>query len=270
MTALTTPNPLARVTRAVLTDLFSGYTPFEKIFFPALMLLQVIVSLVAFEGWMSFIVALCGMACVILVGKGRLSNYFFGVIQNVFYLVLSLQAFFIGEVTISVFYVLTQFWGLYTWRKNMQLSRTRSGAASATLPAPGKQGVTAALDAEVAGQPVDVQTRRLTPTWIVFCLVLLAAASWGYGALLQGWGSNQPYVDAFTTVIALIAQVLMVYRFREQWVGWLVLNAVQIYLWSTVEGLGNTAMMAMYLGFIANSAYGWYNWTRLSRTGAAS
>lgn len=284
MTALTTPNPLARVTRAVLTDLFSGYTPFEKIFFPALMLLQVIVSLVAFEGWMSFIVALCGMACVILVGKGRLSNYFFGVIQNVFYLVLSLQAFFIGEVTISVFYVLTQFWGLYTWRKNMQLSRTSSGTASPALPVPGRQGVAAqdtgsgaggqapasALDAEAAGQPVDVQTRRLTPTWIVFCLALLAAASWGYGALLQGWGSNQPYVDAFTTVIALIAQVLMVYRFREQWVGWLVLNAVQIYLWSTVEGGGNTAMMAMYLGFIANSAYGWYNWTKLSRTGAAS
>lgn len=72
-------------------------------------------------------------------------------------------------------------------------------------------------------------------------------------------------VDAFTTVIALISQVLMVYRFREQWIGWLVLNAVQVYLWSTVEGGGNMAIMAMYLGFIANSIYGWYNWTKLSR-----
>lgn len=214
------------------------------------MLLQIVVSAVAFEGWMSFIVALCGMACVILVGKGRLSNYFFGVIQNVFYLVLAFQAFFIGEVTIAVFYVLTQFWGLYTWRKNMQVSREL--AASTPFSAG-------------AEQPVDVKTRRLSLTWIGICLAVLAIASWGYGYLLTGWGSNQPYVDAFTTVIALISQVLMVYRFREQWVGWLVLNAVQIYLWSTTEGGGNMAIMAMYLGFMANSIYGWYNWTKLSR-----
>lgn len=240
--------------RRIFADLFSGYTPFEKVFFSCLMLLQVVVSAVAFEGWMSFIVALCGMACVILVGKGRLSNYFFGVIQNVFYLVISLQAFFIGEVTISVFYVLTQFWGLYTWRKNMQANKEQTEAEADSPPGP-----------EHTSHPADVKTRRLSLTWIGACLLVLALASWGYGHLLTGWGSNQPYVDAFTTVIALISQVLMVYRFREQWVGWLVLNAVQIYLWSTTEGGGNMAIMAMYLGFMANSIYGWYNWTRLSR-----
>lgn len=247
-------NPLTRLARAAYTDLLIGYTPFEKVFFPALILLQVVVSAVAFEGWLSFVTAFAGMVCVILVGKGRLSNYFFGIVQNVPYLILAYQAYFIGEITIAAFYVLTQFWGLYMWRKNMRAARGQGGRGGAS-----------ALASAAKGTPLDVQTRRLTLPAIIGVLALLAAASWGYGVLLDSWGSNQPYVDAFTTVIAIIAQVLMVYRFREQWVGWLVLNAVQIYLWSTVEGGGNLALMAMYLGFMANSAYGWYNWTKLSK-----
>ncbi|MBM7052182.1 nicotinamide mononucleotide transporter [Rothia sp. ZJ1223] len=54
-----------------------------------------------------------------LVGKGSISNYFFGLVQNVFYFYLALQAVFFGEVMFEFFYVITQFWGLYTWRKNM-------------------------------------------------------------------------------------------------------------------------------------------------------
>ncbi|MBF0808774.1 hypothetical protein E4U03_09200 [Rothia nasimurium] len=278
-------SPLGRLAKATYTDLFTGYTPFEKVFFPALILLQVVVSTVAFEGWLSFITAFAGMVCVILVGKGRLSNYFFGIVQNVPYLILAYQAYFIGEITIAAFYVLTQFWGLYMWRKNMraakeqhelggasfdgagQLAGSRaatSGTGARGTDAGGQSGASA-LASAAEGTPLDVQTRRLTLPAIAGVLALLAAASWGYGVLLNGWGSNQPYVDAFTTVIALISQVLMVYRFREQWVGWLVLNTVQIYLWSTVEGGGNMSIMAMYLGFIANSVYGWYNWTKLSR-----
>lgn len=243
-------NPLARTIRAVCTDLFMGYTPFEKVFFATLIGLQILVSATVFEGWLSAVTAVAGMICVILVGKGRISNYFFGVIQNVPYLILAFQAYFIGEITIAAFYVITQFWGLYLWRKNMRVEKSQAQrAATSTLE----------------DEPRDVITRRLSLPQIGLALLILGLLTWGYGYLLTQWGSNQPYVDGFTTVIAVMAQILMVFRFREQWVGWLVLNAVQIYLWSTVDGGGNLAIMAMYAGFIANSLYGWYNWSKLSR-----
>ncbi|SLE73323.1 Nicotinamide riboside transporter pnuC [Mycobacteroides abscessus subsp. bolletii] len=243
-------NPLARTIRAVHTDLFTGYTPFEKVFFATLIGLQILVSTTVFEGWLSAVTAVAGMICVILVGKGRISNYFFGVIQNVPYLILAFQAYFIGEITIAAFYVITQFWGLYIWRKNMRVEKSRA-----------QRVATSTLEDE----PRDVITRRLSLPQIGLALLILGLLTWGYGYLLTQWGSNQPYVDGFTTIIAVMAQILMVFRFREQWVGWLVLNAVQIYLWSTVDGGGNLAIMAMYAGFIANSLYGWYNWSKLSR-----
>lgn len=243
-------NPLARTIRAVHTDLFTGYTPFEKVFFATLIGLQILVSTTVFEGWLSAVTAVAGMICVILVGKGRISNYFFGVIQNVPYLILAFQAYFIGEITIAAFYVITQFWGLYIWRQNMRVEKSRA-----------QRVATSTLEDE----PRDVITRRLSLPQIGLALLILGLLTWGYGYLLTQWGSNQPYVDGFTTIIAVMAQILMVFRFREQWVGWLVLNAVQIYLWSTVDGGGNLAIMAMYAGFIANSLYGWYNWSKLSR-----
>lgn len=243
-------NPLARTIRAVHTDLFTGYTPFEKVFFATLIGLQILVSTTVFEGWLSAVTAVAGMICVILVGKGRISNYFFGVIQNVPYLILAFQAYFIGEITIAAFYVITQFWGLYIWRKNMRVEKSRA-----------QRVATSTLEDE----PRDVITRRLSLPQIGLALLILGFLTWGYGYLLTQWGSNQPYVDGFTTIIAVMAQILMVFRFREQWVGWLVLNAVQIYPWSTVDGGGNLAIMAMYAGFIANSLYGWYNWSKLSR-----
>lgn len=243
-------NPLAHTIRAVHTDLFTGYTPFEKVFFATLIGLQILVSTTVFEGWLSAVTAVAGMICVILVGKGRISNYFFGVIQNVPYLILAFQAYFIGEITIAAFYVITQFWGLYIWRKNMRVEKSRA-----------QRVATSTLEDE----PRDVITRRLSLPQIGLALLILGLLTWGYGYLLTQWGSNQPYVDGFTTIIAVMAQILMVFRFREQWVGWLVLNAVQIYLWSTVDGGGNLAIMAMYAGFIANSLYGWYNWSKLSR-----
>lgn len=243
-------NPLARTIRAMHTDLFTGYTPFEKVFFATLIGLQILVSTTVFEGWLSAVTAVAGMICVILVGKGRISNYFFGVIQNVPYLILAFQAYFIGEITIAAFYVITQFWGLYIWRKNMRVEKSRA-----------QRVATSTLEDE----PRDVITRRLSLPQIELALLILGLLTWGYGYLLTQWESNQPYVDGFTTIIAVMAQILMVFRFREQWVGWLVLNAVQIYLWSTVDGGGNLAIMAMYAGFIANSLYGWYNWSKLSR-----
>lgn len=243
-------NPLARTIRAMHTDLFTGYTPFEKVFFATLIGLQILVSTTVFEGWLSAVTAVAGMICVILVGKGRISNYFFGVIQNVPYLILAFQAYFIGEITIAAFYVITQFWGLYIWRKNMRVEKSRAQRVATST---------------FEDEPRDVITRRLSLPQIGLALLILGLLTWGYGYLLTQWGSNQPYVDGFTTIIAVMAQILMVFRFREQWVGWLVLNAVQIYLWSTVDGGGNLAIMAMYAGFIANSLYGWYNWSKLSR-----
>ena len=51
----------------------------------------------------------------------------------------------------------------------------------------------------------------------------------------------------------------MVYRFREQWLLWAVLNIVSIYQWIA---LNNMSLVAMYLAFLINTIYGYVNWSK--------
>ncbi|QRZ61388.1 nicotinamide riboside transporter PnuC [Rothia sp. ZJ932] len=57
----------------------------------------------------------------------------------------------------------------------------------------------------------------------------------------------------------------MVYRFRERWLLWIVLNIAQIILWLTSDTDGAMNIVVIYCAFILNSLCGWHNWTRLSK-----
>jgi nicotinamide mononucleotide transporter len=69
--------------------------------------------------------------------------------------------------------------------------------------------------------------------------------------------------DAFGLVFSVIAQVLMVLQFRENWVLWFVVNVVYVALfWS--QDLKFTSLL--YVVFAAIALRGWINWQKLQRT----
>ena len=74
--------------------------------------------------------------------------------------------------------------------------------------------------------------------------------------------STVPYMDAYTTVICLLAQVLLMLRVRSAWLLWVAANVVYIYLFQ-VKGLDSLSML--YAAFIANSLFGFWNWTRVMK-----
>lgn len=64
------------------------------------------------------------------------------------------------------------------------------------------------------------------------------------------------------TPLAIFAQLLMVRRYREQWLWWLVIDVLCIKMWFVA---GNWSMVAMYIAWTANCIYGWVNWTKLNK-----
>ena len=85
------------------------------------------------------------------------------------------------------------------------------------------------------------------------------------GYWLTTIGSMQAYTDAATNVMAIFAQILMVRRYREQWIWWLVIDVLCIKLW-WIDG--NWSMVAMYIAWTINCIYGWINWTKLPEKAA--
>ena len=108
----------------------------------------------------------------------------------------------------------------------------------------------------------DVAARKFTvPQWVA-SIITTTIATVAMGYWLESIGSHQAYTDAATNVLAIFAQILMVRRYREQWLWWLVIDVLCIKMWFVA---GNWSMVAMYVAWTANCIYGWYNWSKLNK-----
>ena len=221
-------------------EMWDGFSLYEKLFMWGMVLLQIAVYIIAPDSWYGIVAGIAGCISVVLTAKGRWMMYPIGFIQNFTYTVLAFQNKFYGEVFEQVFYVVTMIWGMVAWAKNM------------TINEDGTQ---------------DVKTRKFG--WLEWALTAagVAVGTWGFGAWLNSIGAAQAYTDAATNVMALFAQVLMVKRYREQWFLWLLIDLFCIKMWWVA---GNWSMVAMYVAWTANCAYGWYNWTKLNKKEAAN
>ena len=216
-------------------EMWDGFSIKEKLFMWGMVLLQILVYIVAPDSWYGVVAGIAGCISVVLTAKGRWMMYPIGFIQNFTYTVLAFQNKFYGEVFEQAFYIVTMIWGMVAWARNMHTNED------------GTQ---------------DVNTRKFGLAEWLFTIVGVAIGTWLFGKVLVSMGAAQPYTDAATNVMALFAQILMVKRYREQWVLWLLIDVFCIKMWWVA---GNWSMVAMYIAWTANCVYGWYNWTKLNK-----
>ena len=109
--------------------------------------------------------ALTGVICVILTGKGKMSCYLFGLVNTVLYAWIAFGARYYGEVMLNAcYYVPMQFVGWFMWKKHMD------------------------------GKTKEVEKTRLTVSRQILLLVLSAVSICGYGLVLKRLGGNLPFI----------------------------------------------------------------------------
>lgn len=219
----------------IKNEFWTGYNLFEKLFMLLMLLAQIIVFFIAPDTPLGIISGIAGVISVVLCAKGKISFYFIGFVQTISYLFLAWQNQFYGEVIENLFYLVTMIWGIFVWKKNMK--KNNDGTS-------------------------DVKAKRFsTIQWILAIIgTIITTVVMGYW--LDSIGSAQAYTDAATNVMAIFAQLLMVRRYREQWIWWIIIDLLCIKMWFIA---GNWSMVAMYIAWTANCIYGWYNWSKLNR-----
>jgi nicotinamide mononucleotide transporter len=171
-----------------------------------------------------------GICSVVLGAQGNILTFIFGFAQVVTYTYLCVLQRFYAEIAINIYYFFTMIYGVYCWRRRL------------------------------SDNTLQVQTRRLSrnifPIMSVAILLLSVLTGW----LLQRYTDDpQPYLDAFTTVPAIAAQILMVMAYREQWYLWLIVDVLAMIMWLRAE---NYCMAAQYAFWCANCVYGYIQWTK--------
>lgn len=182
-----------------------------------------------------------GVICVVMVARGNIMNYLFGVINVSLYAYISFKAGLYGDAALNaLYYFPMQFIGWFSWVKK------REEAESVTV--------------------VARRMSRSQRVWLSFaCVILTAVVAW----ILHISGDPQPVKDSATTVLSVIAMFLMVRRFMEQWTLWVAVNIISIVMWSIalINGQSHSALMViMWVFYLANSVNGWITWVKLSKS----
>ena len=217
---------------------FKDWTMFEKSWLAVFTLIAIGLSYTWGDTLFSFSVFITGVICVVLVARGSIWNYSYGLYNAGGYAWLSYQNGLFGEVMLNAgYFIPTQIIGIFMWKKNLA------------------EGTTVVM-------------KKMEKLTMAGWLVLSGALTWGYGAILAGIpGQNTPYFDSCSTVLSVIAMLMMMWRYREQWLLWIIVDIVSISMWafrlsSGVEGA--PAMLVMWSAYLVNACYGWYKWSKLA------
>lgn len=181
--------------------------------------------------------AMAGVTSVILVAKRMILNYAFGIFQVTTYSWLAYQASLFGEVQLNLLYFLPMnIIGFILW-KRMDTPMYEEGTVKAKF--------------------LSLRGRII---WTVVSVALILA----YAQFLSFLGGAHVYLDSTSTVLSVLAMVLMVKAYAEQWVLWIVVNVVSVAMWvmSLQDGIGDVATLLMWSIFLINSIYGLISWSK--------
>jgi nicotinamide mononucleotide transporter len=188
-----------------------------------------------------------GVLCVVLVAKGSIWNYLFGLVNVSLYAYISYKASLYGDAGLNALYYLPmQFIGWWQWR--------RRGAAVS--------------EAEADGNGVQVKARRFNWRQRAVLALSCTAAVVTMGFVLKEVGDPQPFKDSATTVLSIVAQALMALAFMEQWALWIITNVISVTMWAicVVRGEAHAGVMViMWVFYLLNSVNGMRVWLKLSK-----
>ena len=226
---------MVNIKEKIKNEFWTGYSIFDKLFMVGMLLLQIVVYIVHPDKVLGIISGISCVISVVLCARGKISFYFVGFIQTISYLYLAWKNCFYGEVMENIFYLVTMVIGIFLWKKNMVENDDGSK--------------------EVAAKKFSVMQ------WIIILLATIVATV-AMGFFLDNIGSKQAYTDAATNILAIFAQIMMIKGYREQWLWWLCIDVLCLKMWIVA---GNWSMAAMYVAWIINCFYGWYNWSKLNK-----
>lgn len=149
---------------------------------------------------LNFISAVCGVVCIFFCAKANISNFAFGLVNTVVYAVYLAYWHIWGTMCLEIFfYFPINILSWIVWARHRDIYENEKTMA-----------------------------KKLTARQDVFVGVLVIASTVVYHAILVRVGGNVAWLDAATVAIGIIATILEMLRFREQYVLWLITDVVAV------------------------------------------
>ena len=181
----------------------------------------------------TLITLITGVFYMILGAKGRRSNFIFCIINTLTFAFVAYANQFYGSLAINLLYYLPcSFIGFYLWGRNSR-------------------------------QNHEVIARKLALRQAIIIAVALIIGTTGLKFALDALGGTSTFLDSLGTISAIIANLLVLARYREQWLVWMISDLAQLALWGFT---GDPAMIALRILYPITAIYGYINWRKLVKS----
>jgi len=217
-----------------VTTQTSGHSKLDLTWFALLTVAGISLSAVLATTIFDLTVFLSGILCVGLIAIGRREGYLIGLYNSLSYSILASNNGLYGEVYLNLFFFIpTGIIGYVMWKRHTTQDKT-------------------------------VAMRQLSWSHREAVSLVCIACTLGLGILLRlNPNQNTPFVDATTNVLSVAATFLMMWRYKEQWLLYILLNIVTIAMWGLrfiAGGEAGDLMVLMWLLFLFNAIFGYWRW----------
>lgn len=221
-----------------IKEFFSDWSLKEKLWLVFVCVFQAIVWVINKDTPFMLILALTGSLNLVLGAKGKVAGLYFAIINSSLYAYNCFSIPLYGEIMYNLLYSIpVSIIAIILWKKNM-------------------------------ADGGEVKFRTMTKKLLIIIVIATLISIVIYSEILKWMGGNYVFMDSLTTVVSVIASMLYLLRYSEQWLMWVIVNALSIVMWIIVLASGDkTALMIIIMKSInlLNSLYGYINWRKIAK-----
>ena len=183
----------------------------------------------------NFISAICGIICIFFCAKASISNFAFGIVNTVVYVIYLAYRHIYGTLCLEVFiYLPVNIVGWILWAKHRDEKEREKTKA-----------------------------KKLNGLQNVLSVIGVAALTGVCYFFLNKVDGTTPLLDAFTVGIGITATFLQFFRLREQYVWWIIQDIIAVAMYIVAFDPVYLTKKSIYL---IMAVIGLINWVQLQKT----
>lgn len=186
--------------------------------------------------WLELIAMLLALAYVLWAAIGSIWCWPAAFFSTALYTYIFYDVSLLMDSALNIYYLIMAVYGYWIWQKDSSHTNSQQSKAHLTI---------------VSWQ-LNIHVKA--------CLIL-TVISFILGYFMANFSSAHfPYFDTFTTVFAIFATYLVTQKVLENWIYWIVIDAVSIYLYLAKDLIPTVVLFGIY---IIIATWGYFKWLGL-------
>lgn len=183
---------------------------------------------------MEAVAVVCSILYLVLAGRENNWCWFFAAVSVILYTILLVEANLWAETALQGYYLFMAGYGFYQWK-------FRKG--------------------KTTREELPISVLNTKQHLLLIGLIVVGTA--GVGAALHAFTpASMPFVDSFTTVGALVTTWMVTRKYLENWLYWIIVDGVGVYLYAS-RGLYLTSVL--FAAYVIMVIIGYFHWRNLYR-----